>query len=137
MALNSRRKVKISCSDKDFFNYVTDIRNFGRFVPDSMRDGWTAENDSCRFSIPGTGEIKLVISKKEPFTLVKYSGNALSRIDFGLVLTIYNSVADFCEVELSLEATMDPLTMLIAAPNIEKFLDILANEMEKFTGWKE
>jgi len=136
MAMNSTRKVKVSCGSRDFFSYVTDIRNFGRFVPVSMKEGWMAENDSCRFILPGMGEIKLSILRKEPFTDVLYSGNALSRINFSLDLKIEDKDNDTSEVELQLKAEADPLTMIVASPGIERFLDMLAGEMEKFKDWK-
>ena len=41
------------------------------------------------------------------------------------------------EVKVVLTADLNPMMKMIAAKPIGQFLEMLINEMEKFSGWKE
>ncbi|MGQ9620447.1 MAG: hypothetical protein ACUVTX_05615 [Bacteroidales bacterium] len=135
MRHSSSRKITISCNDREFYDFVTDIRNFGRFIPDSIKKKWTATNDSCSFLVPGLGEINLLIQEKKPYKKVVFKGNAISRINFIIETGISEKSKNKYEVNLTLNSEMDQFTGLIALPNIEKIIDVLASEMEKFSDW--
>jgi len=137
MTYSSNRKAQVSCTAKEFYNFITDIRNFGRFIPDSMKQGWASASDSCTFIVTGVGSINLTIAKKEPFVKVIFNGEALSRIKFTIDTSISGESRDNCEVVLLLNAEMDPLTGSVVGPGIEKLLDVLVDEIGKFSGWRD
>lgn len=137
MALFQSRKVLVLCGAEDFFNFVTDIRNFGRFIPAGMKDGWSASSESCVFTVPGLGTVNLSHKKMQPYTKVLFSGDAVSRIKFILETDIEEKDANNCSVVLSLSTETDALTGMIISPAITRFLEMVSDEMEKFTGWKE
>lgn len=137
MVFRSVRNISVACSDTVFFGFMTDIRNFGKFVPESMKHGWKAETDCCIFTIAGIGELRLAVKSETPVRQIVYSGNALSRIDFTLEINVIGNNGETSAVKLEIKAEMDPLTKAIIAPNIEKFIDLIVMEMEKFRGWEK
>jgi hypothetical protein len=68
---------------------------------------------------------------------VIFNGEALSRIKFTIVTSIAGGNRDNCEVVLLLNAEMDPLTGSVVGPGIEKLLDVLVDEIGKFSGWRD
>jgi hypothetical protein len=126
----------LSCSSAEVYNFVTDIRNFGQFIPDGTITNWQAERDSCSFSVSVVGVISLRIAGKEPYGKVVFSGDALKKNDFSLTLNISNGRSDTAEVMILLEAELNPMLKMLASKPIVQFLEILINEMEKFREWR-
>jgi carbon monoxide dehydrogenase subunit G len=125
----------LSCTSEEVYNFVTDIRNLGQFIPDGTITHWQAESDSCSFSVSVAGVISVRITRKEPFSRVYYNGDALKKNDFSIVLNITNGKSDTAEVKILLEAELNPMLRMMASKPIVQFLEMLINEMEKFREW--
>ena len=76
------------------------------------------------------------IDKKEPFNKVIFSGDALKKNDFSLVLNISDSAVNTADVKVLLEAELNPMLKMVANKPIIQFLEMLIREMENFKGWK-
>ena len=130
------RSGKLTCSSEDVYVFVTDIRNFERFVPHGTISNWLADRESCSFNVAMIGTVSLRIAEKEMFSKVVYKGDALKKNDFTLVLDIGNSAKNTAEVIVSLNADLNPMLKIMASKPIVQFLEMLVNEMEKFKDWK-
>ncbi len=128
---------KVSCSSREIFDFVTDARNFGQFVPEDKINSWKAEKESCSFSVPMVGTVAVRLSEKSEFTKVVYEGDALKKEDFILTLNIYENINDLTGFNVILTADLNPMMKMVAIKPINQFLEMLVTEMEKFTGWKE
>jgi carbon monoxide dehydrogenase subunit G len=126
----------LSCTSEEVYNFVTDIRNFGRFIPDGTLTHWQADKESCSFRVSVVGVISVRITGKVPFSRVNYDGDALKKNDFSLVLKINNSNSDSAEVKILLEAELNPMLRMMASKPIVQFLEMLISEMEKFREWR-
>ena len=126
----------LSCSSAEVYNFVTDIRNFGQFIPDGTITQWQAEKDSCSFSVSVVGVISVRITGREPHSKVIFNGDALKKNDFSLTLNISNGKSDTAEVKILLEAELNPMLKMLASKPIVQFLEILISEMEKFREWR-
>jgi hypothetical protein len=131
------RSGTITCSDKEAFVFVTDIRNFERFIPQNTINNWNAERESCSFSVAMLGTVNIRLTEKEMFKRVVFSGDALKKNDFLLVLNISGNNNNTAEVKILLNAQLNPMLKMMAAKPIGSFLEMLINEMESFRGWKE
>lgn len=127
----------MSCTGAEFFGFITDIRNLGQFIPEGSIKNWNATADSCSFGAPPLGTVKVRISEKMPFSLVSFSGDALQKNDFNLNIQIINNEIIPAEIRLILIANLNPVLKKMASGPIEKFLETLISEMEKFDKWNE
>jgi carbon monoxide dehydrogenase subunit G len=132
---NSRR-AKLSCSGEEFFSFVTDLRNFGQFIPAGSVNEWRADENSCSFSMSPMGAITLNVSSKNRATAVTFSGNVLVTTAFLLHVTIEEDDKNKASVKLLMEADLNPMLRAMANAPIEKFLETLVSEMENFRDWK-
>ena len=82
------RTGSLSCTSEEVFDFVTDIRNFEQFIPKDTINNWQSERDSCSFSVSMLGTVSVRIAEKEPYSKVVFSGDALKKNDFSLVLNI-------------------------------------------------
>ncbi len=127
----------LTCSAEDAFSFVTDMRNFGRFIPDGRITGWKAGKESCSFNVSLIGTVNVALTDKLKFTKVVYTGDALKRNDFTLTLRITDHETEPAVVNILLCADLNPVMKMMAARPIDQFLEMLITEMERFTGWKE
>lgn len=126
----------VSCSAEDVYRFVTDIRNFERFVRKEHFNNWRADKDSCSFNVPMIGTVNLRVDEKEKFRKVIYSGDALKKNDFSLLLEISEDNAR-AGIRVILTADLNPMMKMVAAKPIEQFLEKLIAEMEKFSDWTD
>jgi carbon monoxide dehydrogenase subunit G len=131
------RSGKLTCNSEEVFNFVTDIRNFERFVTPGTLKNLQAEKESCSFSISMLGTVSLRLSGKEKFTKAVYDGDALKKNDFSLVLYITDNGKNPAEVKVSLNADLNPMMKMMAIKPIRQFLEMLITEMENFKNWKD
>ena len=130
------RSGSLSCTPKEVFDFVTDIRNFEQFIPAGTINNWQSGKDTCSFSVSMIGTVSLQIEKKEPYNKVIFNGDALKKNDFSLVLNILDNANNYAEVKVLLEAELNPMLKLMANKPIIQFLEMLIREMENFKGWK-
>ena len=131
------RPGKLTCSDREVFAFVTDIRNFERFIPEGTINNWKAERESCSFNLSMLGNVNFRLSGKEMYNKVVYAGDAFKKNDFSVILDISVTGKDKSEVKVSLNAHLSPVLKMMAVKPVGRFLELLINEMESFRGWKE
>ena len=130
------RSGRLSCTPEEVFDFVTDIRNFEQFIPKGSINNWQSGKDTCSFSVSMIGTVSLRIEKKEPYDKVIFSGDALKKNDFSLILNILENEDNNAEVKVKLEAELNPMLKMMANKPILQFLEMLIREMENFNGWK-
>lgn len=127
----------LSCSPEELFYFVTDIRNFERFIPGDTISNLKIGQDSCSFQVSMLGTINISISRKIMHSKVIFSGNALHVNDFSLIMNISGTEDNKSEANITLLADMSPLLKMAAEKPIAQFLETLIKEMEKFEDWKD
>jgi hypothetical protein len=128
---------KPECSPEQIFYFVTDLRNFERFIPAGAIVGWKADIDTCSFKVPNMGDVTLSIVRKEPYTLVAYKGSALKNNDFEIVLHIDRNDRNLSDIKVSLNAELNPMMKMIASKPIGQFLGMVIDRIENFNCWDE
>lgn len=131
------RNGNLSCSPKELFYFVTDIRNFERFLPGDTITDLNIGQDSCSFQVSMLGTVSISIAEKIIHSKVIFSGNALHVNDFSLIINISEKENNHAEANITLLAEMNPLLKMVAEKPIIKFLETLIDGMEKFEEWKD
>ena len=131
------RVAKLTCRPADYYNFISDLRNFSQFIPDDIVKSWKADENFCSFSFSGLGEVTLKTTGKTPFTSVIFSGTVLLTIGFTLQSVISKGEEGLTEVKLLMEADLNPMLKMFASGPVENFLETLVIEMEKFDNWNQ
>ena len=126
---------KLSCTSAELFSFITDIRNFKQFIPGGNFENWQASADDCSFQVPSLGTSTVRITERTPYTFVAFSGDALRKNDFSLVVHISENELKLAEVRLIITARLNPVLRMMASGPIEHFLETMISEMEKFKKW--
>jgi carbon monoxide dehydrogenase subunit G len=131
------RTGKLTGTAEEVYKFVTDIRNFERFIPKGVINNWHAEKESCSFGVSMLGTVTVRLAEKEEYTKVVFTGDALKENDFSLVLFISEEIKNQARVKVTLSADLNPIMKMMAAKPITQSLEMLIKEMENFRNWKD
>jgi len=128
MNLESKRTV-INKSQKDFFEFLSDLQNFKQLMPEST-EKFQVDGDSFIFSLKGMPEIRLVLKEKQEFNKIVL-GAASSKLDFNLTAEISEISENSCETQLLFEGDFNPMMAMMVKKPLQKFIDTLTEQAEK------
>jgi len=131
------RTVRVTHSPETVYNFATDIRNFRRFIPDDNFTEIVLEQDSCSFRVNTLGTVNVQLKEKTMFNKIVFAGNALMQTDFFIKILLNEAQNGESEIKILFEAEMNPMFRMVATAPVKQFLDTLANEIERFRGWKD
>ncbi|MEE4214043.1 MAG: SRPBCC family protein [Bacteroidales bacterium] len=126
---------KVSSGSKEIFTFVTDMRNFSRFLPGDVIENWEASADECSFEVTPVGKAKVGIVQKDQFHTIKYTGYGLNNTEFFLWIQLKEVKEKDTRVKITIKADLNPGLKMIASKPINKFLDKLVSGMEEFEDW--
>lgn len=131
------RHGKTTGSAKEVYVFVTDLRNFERFIPAGAIQKWEATKKNCSFSVSMLGTVAVRLIEEEEYCKVVYNGDALGKNDFTLTLNISEINNEAADIHINLSADLNPVMKMMAVKPINQFLEMLIVEIEKFNGWKD
>lgn len=124
----------LTASAQEVFHFISDIRNFERFIPRENISDWRADRDSCMFSVASLGKVELRITGREPFSRVTFSGKALSDNKFDIIVRIFDK-EEPAKIDIAFEAELNPVIKMMISGPLRQLLDKVVNEMESFREW--
>ncbi len=128
MNLESKKTV-INKSQKEFFEYLTDLNNFKGLMPENT-DKFEVDGNSFIFSLKGMPEIRLVIKEKQEYNKI-ILGAASSKLSFSLT-AIINEISDnSCETQLLFEGEFNAMMAMMVKGPLQKFIDTLTENAGK------
>jgi carbon monoxide dehydrogenase subunit G len=127
----------ITADSTKVFSFVSDLRNFTRFIPEESVRNWVADKDSCSFDVSPVGQANVSITERVPITKVKFEGTALQNIEFRLWVQLIAEETDVTKFRIVLKAVLNPFYKMMATKPINNFLEKVVNEIEKFDGWDD
>jgi carbon monoxide dehydrogenase subunit G len=130
------RTGRISCSAAKAFDFLTDLRNFIRFIPANAIRDLVIDADSCSFQADMLGIVEIRISKKVLTEKVVYTGTMPHVKDFSMSADIRDNPAGDSEIKLFIRAELNPFLKMMAAEPVKRVLGTIIDEMEKFRDWE-
>ena len=128
MNLESKKTV-INKSQKDFFEFLTNLNNFEQLMPENT-DKFEVDGDSFIFSLKGMPEIRLVVKEKQEFNKI-ILGAASSKLSFSLTAIINEVTENSCEVQLLFDGEFNAMMAMMVKSPLQKFIDTLTKNAEK------
>jgi len=127
-------KIIINCQAEKVFSFLGNFDNFSSLMPEQVAN-WQSTGDSCSFEVKGLATLGLRITEKTPCTYISMKGEG--KIPFGFTLDSYiqEKETQQCQVQLMIEADMNPFIAMMAEKPLHNFIDMilprLKQEMEK------
>jgi carbon monoxide dehydrogenase subunit G len=122
-------KVTLDKSAEETFNFLSDVKNFERLMPENISYFKVLENDKFLFALKGMPDI--ILKKKEAIPNSKIVlGAAGGKLDFSLIGTITEVEADKTDVQLSFEGEFNAMMAMMIKGPISKFIETLVTNMK-------
>ncbi|MEY8778929.1 SRPBCC family protein [Allomuricauda sp. XS_ASV26] len=123
-------KKKVAKSNKEVFEFLTDIKNFETLMPDNIDKFEVLDENTFKFALKGMPEIVLRLKEQNPHDKVVL-GAASDKLPFTLTADITALEENESEVGLSFQGEFNAMmAMMIKAP-ITNFIGTLSNNMDK------
>ncbi len=130
MKLETKKSV-INKSQKEFFEFLTDLNNFEQLMPENNTK-FEVDGDSFIFGLKGMPEIRLVVKEKQEFDKIVL-GAASSKLDFSLTANISEISESTCETQLLFEGDFNPMMAMMVKSPLQKFINTLTENAGKLS----
>jgi len=123
-------KVLVNNSQEYIFNALSDVRNFEKLMPDTIAKFEVLGDDIFNFGLKGMPEIKLRLKEGVPHSRVNLAA-ASDKLPFTLVADLNKVSENSTEVQLCFEGEFNPMMAMMIKGPITKFIETLAQNMNK------
>lgn len=121
-------KTTVNKSPQEVFNFLSDVRNFEKLMPENISKFEVLDDDKFLFALKGMPEI--ILKKKEVTPPNKILlGAAGGKIDFSLVGNISEIEYEKSEVQLVFNGDFNPMMAMMIKGPITKFIETLVSNI--------
>ena len=121
-------KVTVNKSQKETFEFLTDLKNFEQLMPESIQK-FEVDGDSFIFGLKGMPEIRLVLKEQIEYSSITL-GAASSKLDFELVANIDEIDATSSEVQLDFNGKFNMMMAMMVKKPLNSFIETLTDNLE-------
>jgi carbon monoxide dehydrogenase subunit G len=122
-------KVTVAKSQKETFEFLSDLRNFEQLMPASIQK-FEVDGDSFIFGLKGMPEIRLILKEKTEYSNITL-GAASSKLDFELVADIAEIDMNSCKVQLHFNGKFNAMMAMMVKRPLNSFIVTLTDNLEK------
>jgi len=120
----------VNASAKEVYNFLNDFNNLEKLMPEKVTN-WSSTEDSCKFTIQGMATLNMKQGKNQENTLVQMVATGKNPFHYDLNNNIKAIGDQSCEVNIILNADMNPMLAMMAKGPLENFINILVKELVK------
>lgn len=121
-------KKTVNKSDKEVFDFLIDIKNFEKLMPENISKFEVLSEDKFLFALKGMPEIVLKLKEQHPNNKI-ILGAASDKLPFTLTADINSIAATETEVTLSFEGEFNAMMAMMIKGPITKFIDTLSDNL--------
>jgi len=123
------QKITLQKSQETTFNFLKDIKNFEKLMPENISKFEVLDDDKFLFALKGMPEI--ILKKKEVIASKKITlGAAGGKLDFSLIANISETSPNSSEVQLNFEGDFNSMMAMMIKGPIGKFIETLVTNMK-------
>ncbi|WP_209406159.1 SRPBCC family protein [Pseudozobellia sp. WGM2] len=116
--------------DKDVFEFLTDLKNFEKLMPDNIDKFEIINEDRFLFALKGMPEIVLQRKNQTPYNQIVL-GAASEKLPFTLTANINSISENSSEVTLSFEGEFNAMMAMMIKKPITNFMGTLSDNLSK------
>ncbi|MDP2422848.1 MAG: hypothetical protein U1C46_08555 [Bacteroidales bacterium] len=120
----------IGCSVDKVFAFVSDFRNFSYLMPLQVHD-YSAEKDTCQFTITGMGPLNMMIKQRIEPTMIKAISVGNTPISFELKVNLKDINGESTVASLHIEAEVGTMLAILARNPLQHFANVLVQKLKE------
>lgn len=123
-------KVKSQKNQQEMYDFLTDVRNYEKLMPESLEEFKVTGENSFLFSLKGMPKIELAIQEtQEPDLIVL--GSTSEKFDFSLNAHIEDAGEDNSEVLLLFTGKFNAMMAMMVKSPLKKFINTLSENIAR------
>tara|TARA_B100000575_G_C23063518_1_gene612328 strand:- start:497 stop:895 length:399 start_codon:yes stop_codon:yes gene_type:complete len=124
------KKLIIDKSAKEIYNFLTEVKNFKKLMPDGVNKFELLNNNEFIFGLNGMPEITLIKKLEIPTEKIVFESSA-EKLDFSLEASVNSLESNKSEIQLKFNGKFNPMMAMMIKGPISKFIEILAINIPK------
>ncbi len=124
------KKVTVQKSAEALFDFLCDVKNFEKLMPDTISKFEIIRDDAFVFALKGMPEIRLVLGNSVEYSKVSL-GAASSKLAFTLEANILPISDNSSDVQLQFEGDFNPMMAMMVKKPLTSFIDTLTENIAK------
>ena len=124
------KTLTVNTSAEEVYNFLNNFNNLEKLMPEKVTN-WSSTEDSCKFTIQGMATLNMKQGKNQENTLVQMVATGKNPFHYDLNNNIKAIGDQSCEVNIILNADMNPMLAMMAKGPLENFINILVKELVK------
>lgn len=124
-------KISVSKSDKDLFDFLTNVENFEKLMPQNIAKFEMLSEKRFIFALSGMPEITLELKDQTPFSKVVLGAASSKLPAFTLTALISNTGDSTSEAQLVFEGEFNAMMGMMIKGPITNFVNTLAENLKK------
>ncbi len=125
------KKTDVSKAPKEIFDFLSDFNNFQKLMPPQVVD-WQSTAEDCSFTITGMAALSLKFESKTPNSEIVMIKNGKAPFDLKLITQIKEK-GGASEVQIFLDADLNPFLKMMAEKPLTNFLNMLADKLSEIS----
>lgn len=121
-------KTTIPKSTSKVFDFLSNLKNFEKLMPENISNFELLEKDKFIFAISGMPEIILEKKSEEAFNSIVL-GSAAGKLDFTLETVITELSQQHSQVHLNFSGNFNPMMAMMIKGPITKFIETLVTKI--------
>lgn len=117
------------------YGFLTDMRNFDRFIPSEIVTEWEAGKERCSFVVSPAGRVEMAVTEREDGKMVKYEGTGLNGTGFTIWIQLKEGQERETYFRITLKAGLNPVIAAMAKKPLNDFLEKLVTGIENWSDW--
>lgn len=123
-------KKSVAKSKKEVFEFLTDLKNFEKLMPESIDKFQVLDEDKFLFALKGMPEIVLKRKEEVPYDKIVL-GAASDKLPFTLTADLLEISENESEVVLSFEGAFNAMMAMMIKTPITNFMGTLSENLRK------
>ena len=122
---------QLRSDDSRIYNFLSDCNNFQFAVNEKVKN-WQSDNDSCRFSIDGVGELIFRIVERRPNDLIKFAIENVKAENMFLWVQLKSVNQNDTRVKLTAKLELNPVLQMMISKPLKQGLDKIVETLEMY-----
>ena len=121
------KQAAVKCPAERIYIALSNFSNFTPILKDKV-DNWQADENTCQFTFKGI-TVNLRIVDKEPYKVIKFSGDKNMPLDFTLWLQMKELAYDDTRIRIVVHTELNMFMKMMIGGKIQKAIDEMVEKI--------
>lgn len=117
---------------EEVFNFLSEFSNIGHLMPEQV-EGFISDGETCKFTIKGMATLGLKYESKTPHSEVVMAKHEKAPFDLKLICRIDPKDNQSSELQLIMDADLNPFLKMMAEKPLTNFLNLLVKKYQSLS----